>query len=63
MCPALVPTSRLAALLLSDWSEPARFHVRFDTRTKTMRSTFSLPESQGRLCPQFREYCSRPRRP
>ncbi|WP_303784007.1 hypothetical protein [Azovibrio restrictus] len=63
MCPALVPTSRLAALLLSDWSEPARFHVLFDGRTKTVRSTLSLSESQARLFTQFREYCSRPRRP
>lgn len=46
-----------------DWSEPARFHVLFDGRTKTVRSTLSLTESQTRLFNQFREYCSRPRRP
>ncbi|MGB4468088.1 MAG: hypothetical protein WBH99_08135 [Azovibrio sp.] len=46
-----------------DWAEPARFHVLFDGRTKTVRSTLSLTESQSQLFIQFREYCSRPRRP
>lgn len=46
-----------------EWSEPARFHVLFDGRTKTVRSTLSLSESQTRVFTQFREYCSRPRRP